>query len=37
MIDKMQIKFEEPEQKIIIQNSSISENEFMFFIERGEC
>jgi len=37
MIHKMDIHFEEPEAKIIVQNADISENEFMFFIERGEC
>jgi len=37
MIHKMKIHFEEPEAKIIVQNADISENEFMFFIERGEC
>jgi hypothetical protein len=37
MINKMDIHFEEPESKIIVQNTDISENEYMFFIERGEC
>ena len=33
----MQIQFEEPEARIIKQNEARSENNFMFFIERGEC
>jgi hypothetical protein len=33
----MEIHFEEPESKIIVQNAEITENDYMFFIERGEC
>ena len=33
----MVIQFEEPEARIIKQNETSSENEFVFFIERGEC
>jgi hypothetical protein len=37
MVNKMEIHFEEPEAKIIVHNTDITENEYMFFIERGEC
>jgi len=37
IVSKMQIQFEEPEARIIKQNDSQQENNFMFFIERGEC
>ena len=33
----MVIQFEEPEARIIMQNDDKSANEFIFFIERGEC
>ena len=37
MVNTMSIRFEEPESRIIKQNDFRSENNFMFFIERGEC
>jgi CRP-like cAMP-binding protein len=37
IVNTMQITFEEPEARIIKQNDTRSENNYMFFIERGEC
>ena len=39
IVSRMQIRFEEPESRIIIQNEDRTESKsnFMFFIERGEC
>jgi hypothetical protein len=37
IISRMKIKFEEPEARIIKQNDSLQENNFLFFIERGGC
>lgn len=37
IVCRMQIQFEEPESRIIKQNDNREENNFMFFIERGEC
>jgi CRP-like cAMP-binding protein len=33
----MTISFQEPESRIIKQNDNCKENNYMFFIERGEC
>lgn len=37
IVGRMQIQFEEPEARIIKQNDSREDNDFMFFIERGTC
>jgi hypothetical protein len=37
MVHNMEIHFEEPEAKIVQHNDDIDKNEYMFFIERGEC
>ena len=37
VVSKMQIQFEEPEARIIKQNDPRDVNNFMFYIERGEC
>jgi CRP-like cAMP-binding protein len=37
IVCKMQISFEEPEARIIKQNDLQTDNNFMFFIERGGC
>jgi hypothetical protein len=36
-VSRMTISFHEPESRIIKQNDDRKENNFMFFIERGEC
>ena len=37
IVCRMQIQFEEAEARIIKENDNREENNFMFFIERGEC
>jgi CRP-like cAMP-binding protein len=36
-VSRFKISFQEPESRIIKQNDSREDNNFMFFIERGEC
>lgn len=37
IVSKMRIQFEEPEARILKQNDERTDNNYMFFIERGEC
>lgn len=37
LVSQISLEFKEPEQVIIKQNDDIKLNEFLFFIERGEC
>ena len=37
IVSRMEIQYEESEARIIKQNDEKSENNYMFFIERGEC